>query len=246
MILLKLILPLDFTPFHDKFEMDVDGEEGPGLLETETDRGEQNITQFLEEEIALGQLRPRERLVEDDLMSRFGVKRHIVRQALTDLEAMGIVTRQPNRGAAVRDFKAQEVRDLYEVRELVESKAATLIPLPAPVELVERLKSIHSSYIEAVNAGDLRKVFRENLRFHSALFAACGNDALVEVIEQFAQRTHAIRSYTIGDPTLLEKVCEEHSAMISALESGNRDELVALITQHIKPARDAYLRFIRP
>jgi DNA-binding GntR family transcriptional regulator len=194
------------------------------LLETEmADDAEQDIAQRLEEEIALGQLR----------------------QALTDLEAMGIVSRQPNRGATVRDFRPQEVRDLYEVRELVESKAAALIPLPASAELVDRLKTIHADYTEAVRAGELRTVFRENLRFHSAMFAACGNEALVEVIEQFAQRTHAIRSYTIGDPALLAKVCDEHASMIGALESGNREALVDLVTQHIRPARDAYLKIVR-
>ena len=58
----------------------------------------------LEEEIALGLLRPRQRLVEDDLLARFNVKRHVVRQVLAELELMGMVTRRPNRGATVRDF----------------------------------------------------------------------------------------------------------------------------------------------
>jgi DNA-binding GntR family transcriptional regulator len=214
----------------------VDPEEGPA---------QPDVAARLEEEIALGLLRPRERLVEDDLMTRFGVKRHIIRQALVDLEAMGIVTRQPNKGAAVRDFRPQEVRELYEVRELVERRAAELIPLPGDAAFVAALRDIHQRYSEAVNSGVLRTVFRENLRFHRAMFAACGNTALVEVIEQFAQRTHAIRSYTIGDSVLLERVCAEHSAMIEAIEKGERTKLVDLVTSHIQPAKTAYLRFVR-
>src|ERR1043165_9801722 len=59
-------------------------------------RGVADIVQRLEEEIALGLLSPRERLVEDDLLARFNVKRHVVRQALAELELMGMVIRRPN------------------------------------------------------------------------------------------------------------------------------------------------------
>ena len=82
-----------------------------------------DIVQRLEEEIALGLLRPRERLVEDDLLARFNVKRHVVRQVLAELEMMGMVTRRPNRGAVVRDFTTLEVEHIYFVRELLERAA---------------------------------------------------------------------------------------------------------------------------
>ena len=56
----------------------------------------------------LGRLHPRERLIEDELMRRFGVKRHVVRRGLADLERMGVVERVPNRGAMVRAYRADE------------------------------------------------------------------------------------------------------------------------------------------
>lgn len=54
------------------------------------------VVSTLEEDIVLGRLHPRERLVEDDLMRRFSVKRHVIRQALSDLEQMAVVERAPN------------------------------------------------------------------------------------------------------------------------------------------------------
>lgn len=213
--------------------------------EPDQEAGNLDIAARLEEEIALGQLRPRERLVEDDLMARFEVKRHVIRKALQELETIGIVSRQHNKGASVRDFRPKEVQDLYEVRILVERRAAELIPFPVPTELIDRLKSIHEAHKAAVAVGDLPTVFHQNLQFHRVLFSACENPALVDVIDQFAQRTHAIRSYTIGDSQLLEKVCEEHGAMIEALVEQNREALVRLVTQHIEPAKQAYLRLVR-
>ena len=200
------------------------------------------VVRALEEEIALGQLRPRERLTEEEIAARFGAKRHVVRQALVELETMGIVIRQPNRGATVRDFRAEEVKNIYLVRELVERRAAELIPLPGDPELVAELRQIHDSHLAAAERRDLRRVFRDNLLFHRAFFAACRVPTLVEVIEQFALRAHAIRSYTIGDPDLLARVCEEHARMIALLAAGERDELIALVTAHIQPAKAAYLK----
>jgi DNA-binding GntR family transcriptional regulator len=199
----------------------------------------------LEEEIALGQIGPRERLIEEELAQRFAIKRHVARQALAELETMGIVVRQPNRGAAVRDYSSAEVEQLYMVRTLVETCAAGLVTLPAPPALVRELTAIHERHRAAVKKGDLRRVFRENLLFHKTFFAACGNASLVEVIEHLAMKAHAIRSYSIGNPDLLALVCREHAMMIELLKGNDRKRLVALVGQHIQPAKNAYLHLGR-
>ena len=69
-------------------------------------------------------------------MQRFSAKRHVVRQALADLENIGIIVRSPNRGATVRDFTAQEVEEICELREILQHRAAQRIPLPAAPQLL--------------------------------------------------------------------------------------------------------------
>lgn len=219
-----------------------DRAEGGLPMKTEKALGAADITATLEEEIALGHLAPRERLVEEELAERFHVKRHVIRQALLDLDAMGIVVRQPNRGAAVKDFSAAEVEQLYLVRTLVETCAGRLIPLPAPPPLIDELQQIHRRHCAAGERGDLHRVFRENLKFHRTLFAACGNQALTEVIEQLHFKTHAIRSYSVGDPKILASARAEHERMIELLRTTNRDEFVELLGRHIQPAKTAYLQ----
>ena len=204
-----------------------------------------DIVGVLEEEIALGQLAPRERLVEEEIAERFGVKRHVIRQALADLETMGIIVRQPNRGAAVRDYGIQEVEQLYLVRALIERRAAELIGLPVEKSVIDKLQKIQDRHSAAAEKGDLRKVFRENLLFHKTFFAICGNAPLVEVIEQMALKTHAIRSYSIGDPALLKVVRDQHQRMINLLSAPDKKALVDVVVEHIQPAKDAYLRLAR-
>jgi DNA-binding GntR family transcriptional regulator len=204
-----------------------------------------DIVGVLEEEIALGQLAPRERIVEEELAERFAAKRHVVRQALSDLETMGIVVRQPNRGAAVRDYGVQEVEHLYVVRALIERCAAEFIPLPVDRVVIDALQQIQDRHSAAAEKGELRRVFRENLLFHHTFFAICGNAPLVEVIEQTALKTHAIRSYGIGDPALLQVVRGQHQRMIDLLGTRDQKALADIVVQHLRPAKDAYLRLAR-
>jgi DNA-binding GntR family transcriptional regulator len=201
----------------------------------------EEVVAALEEDIIFGRLKPHERLVEDAVMERLGAKRHVVRQAFANLEKLGIVVREPNKGSRVRDFSPTEVEHIYDVRALLQGHAARTIPLPAPPALVSALEGIHREHSRAVEGGDLRAVYRLNNAFHDTLFSACGNAYLVETIHQYAWLAHAIRSYRIGDPALLAQARAEHGEMIDALRIGDRDRLVQLCVDHIEPSKRAYL-----
>lgn len=203
------------------------------------------LARLIEEEIALGLLRPRERLIEGDLMQKFSVKRHVARQILSLLEGSGMVTHERNKGAAVKDFSPGEAEQIYDVRELLLGRAAELIPLPAPPKLIAELKSICALHKAAAADDDLRTVFRENLRFHAVLEAACGNPHLFEALQHYGYRANAMRSFSILSPDLLAGAIAEHGQMIDALEHGDRESLRRLMIAHIQPAKRAYLQFAK-
>ena len=165
-------------------------------LKAQTADRVRSVAAMLEEEIVLGWLLPRERLVEEDLAERLGVKRHVVREALAELERVGLVERIPNRGAVVRLLDPDEVRQIYSVREALETLAAEQIPLPVAPEVLAPLRALQQLHAEAVAAGDARGAFRANMRFHETLFRACGNPHLVELIQGLAQKVHGARSIT--------------------------------------------------
>jgi DNA-binding GntR family transcriptional regulator len=200
----------------------------------------------LEEEIVLGRLHPRQRITEDELLERFGLKRHVVREVLATLERMGLVERRRNIGALVRSFTPREVRELYAVRVLLETEAARRMPLPPPAAALERLASIQRDHDKAVTRRNLREVHRTNLAFHRELFALAGNEVLERAIAEYARQTHAIRSSALVSPEYREQARVEHRAMIRALQTKDRVRLVALCRKHLEPARDAYLEQLEP
>jgi DNA-binding GntR family transcriptional regulator len=202
----------------------------------------ESVIETLEEEIVLGTLHPRERLVEDELMARFGLKRHVVRNVLSELEQMGLVERKRNIGALVKAYTVEEVEHLYQVRELLETHCMRLIKLPVPEERLQALLAIQQAHDEAVEQGDLRQVFRLNVRFHRELFSLAENPVLVEAISNHAQRAHSIRSSTIAMPAQLERSRQDHWQLIDALRGGDVDCLVSLCQGHLSPSKEAYIR----
>ncbi|MCY0149278.1 GntR family transcriptional regulator [Hoeflea sp. G2-23] len=200
------------------------------------------VVAAMEEDIVLGKLHPRERLIEEELCARFGVTRHILRQVFTELSRMGIVERIPNRGALVRAFSTRDVEQLYSLREMLETSAAAQIEFPVKPEDLEELTAIQSDHDHAIEQEDLVEVFRSNQRFHSKLFDLCGNAYLAEAIKTYAQRAHGIRFHVLISPAKRRKARDEHHMMIDAITRQDRGALIDLCRGHLPPSKNAYLR----
>jgi DNA-binding GntR family transcriptional regulator len=163
-----------------------------GSIQARRDEQDEILKQ-LEEDIIFGRLAPGSRLVEDALMARYGATRHFIRQALVHLERTGVVRREKNIGATVSSYSADEVRQIYEVRELLTRQAALMIPLPASAELIERLSAIQARYSRHADDGDLRGIHETNDAFHIALFSACRNPYLVRALQDYMGLTLPMR-----------------------------------------------------
>lgn len=211
------------------------------LLSASLDADLAQAVQTLEEDVVLGRLHPRERLIEDDLMHRFGLKRHAVRELLAELARLGLVERRKNVGAVVRSFTVREVMELYAMRELLETEAARHVACPPSPDALQALIDVQQRHDAAVEAADPRQVFRSNVAFHTALFGLCDNTVLLRAIQEYARQTHPIRFGTLVSDDYRRRSQREHWDMIEALRDGRRDDLVALCRVHLQPSRDAYL-----
>ncbi len=200
------------------------------------------VVDLIKQEIIFGRLRPRERLVEDDLCTTFGASRHQIRAALMELERIGLVIRRPNKGVIVRDFSVEEVEQSFEVGALLQTEAAKRIPLPLDAETMRKLESIYKTYCAAIGRFDLEQVIANVVQFHRTLYEASNNKCLVDMIEQIWTKTLAVRCYAIAIPELLERARQEEEQILEALRSSNRRDLLRLCADHSKPTLEAYKR----
>lgn len=205
-------------------------------------QGVAEIVNFVKQNIIFGRMRPRERLIEEDLTAEFGVSRHVARAAMVELEQLGIVTRRPNKGAMVRDFSVEEVEQIYDVRGFLQAEAVRRIALPASGLFLAELQQIHAQYCAAYDRQSLQEVCAINNVFHHRIWMECGNDVLVSLIDRVWTESLGIRCYGIGDPALLEIARSEHGQMIDLLRDGDREGFLALSLQHMQPSLEAYKR----
>ena len=208
---------------------------------TATAGKEAELVEALEEDIIFGRLAPGARLTEDALLARFPVTRHFVRQSLIELERRGVVVRERNKGATVRSLLAQEVRQIYELRELLQRQAALMITLPAPQALIAELEAIHAEYSAHVDAHYLRGVHALNDRFHLTLFGACGNPYLLENIRHTMALSLPVRAKTLADRDKLSVSREHHRLMIEMLKGRDSWVLAQLCVDHLQPSKLDYL-----
>lgn len=193
----------------------------------------ERLVDLVKHQIIFGRLKPRERLIEDDLCAQFGASRHLIRSMFVQLEHLGLVTRRPNKGAIVRDFSVQEIEELYDMRVLLQGEAARRMPLPPQRELLDRLYKIHAEHARAIAQQDLELVCTINDEFHHTFFAAVGNRYLAQMIDRLWTETLGIHCYAIGDSTLLARSHEEHGLILSALAASDRARLQSQVVDHI-------------
>jgi DNA-binding GntR family transcriptional regulator len=205
---------------------------------------EERIAKAIEEDIVFGRLRPGQSLREEALEQRFGHSRHIVRAALARLERVGIVSRERNRGAAVRTFSPEDVVEIHEVREMLQRQAALRIRLPVPPEEVARIERIEAEYEQFLEAGDLHGIHEANSRFHDAIFALCGNHHLQALIRSLLDMTYAVRTRSLADPEDRARARSEHRLMIGFLRGTDSWALAEICVTHLRSRRDTYLEFL--
>jgi DNA-binding GntR family transcriptional regulator len=199
------------------------------------------VIRRLEEDIIFGRFAPGSRLVEDTLMARYDASRHFVRQALFQLERQGIVLREKNIGATVRFYSGEEVRQIYDVREMLTRQAALMIALPAPAALIEQLKALQAQYCIKADAQDLRGIHEANDAFHVALFSACGNPYLVRSLQDYMNLTLPMRAKNLADREGLELSRRQHEIMIELLQGRDNWALAQLCVEHMQYSKADYL-----
>lgn len=189
--------------------------------------------------ILRGELRPGQRINEPDVAARLGVSRVPVREALRELESTGLVAARKHAGVFVREPDAQEVRDLYEMRGLLDGFAgrrAARLPDAARIALADKLDAFIAAMSAAASAHDVQRYYSENLNFHWAIVEAAGNHALTETYRGVVQKLHLSRLKNLSHDTGMRASIAEHIAIARALRDGDIVRCEKLMAQHVDDA----------
>lgn len=195
----------------------------------------------LESAILTGELKPRERLVENDLAERLGMSRTPVREALRRLEERGLVRILPHRGAVVADISPADVENIYAVRTHLEVLASRLACERIRPEGIQRLREMETAYAAQTARGEIRLLMAANDRFHDAIYIAAENPCLLELIQQLRRQVHTVRFYGWAQRERIARSLAEHHQMVQALGLHDAARLAELTREHLRVAKDSYL-----
>lgn len=182
---------------------------------------------------------PGQRLTEDRLAADFGVSRNPVREALRVIEADGLVTITPRRGAVVATPDLEAVADLFAVRSSLEPLAARLAAERATAQDVVDLRSLLADARRATDAGDFSQVADLNSSLHMRVIDIGGNRWLRTISASIYLHVHWI--FRIGASFRAAHSWEEHVRLVDAIAEGDPVGAEMAALHHVDAAAEAAL-----
>jgi DNA-binding GntR family transcriptional regulator len=192
-----------------------------------------------------GTLRPGDRINELDIAQRLGMSRGPVREAIRRMSSSGLVSAEPNLGARVVTLAADDVAQLYDVREALEARAAALAA--ARMTTAERdallaTLDAHAALMtdEAANAYPRGGW---DWDFHLLVLRGARNDVIWRICgDELRDMFSLLRSQHGSNPARGRKALAEHRWIAEAVVAGNGDLAALLMASHIRASRDNLLR----
>ncbi|HWW55824.1 MAG TPA: GntR family transcriptional regulator [Sphingopyxis sp.] len=196
------------------------------------------------EGILAGEFSQGSHITARQLAEATGLSRTPVREAMRRLDAEGLITLIPNRGAFVARWSEDEITQIYELRVLLESFAAQVAAERIGDAEREELQMLADEMGRLVEERpiDVDAIAEVNDRFHKGVLEACGNRRLRDLLGTITEvplQLSTFRRYTIDE---LRRSAAQHAELVSALAAGDPDWARSVMTAHIRSARHTLLK----
>lgn len=189
------------------------------------------LFEFLKDQIAVGNLEPGERLVEEQIAQATSMSRTPVREALRRLKAAGLVDNR-GRSFVVISLSSAEQREVWAVLEYLSGMAARLAAAQRSEVDLAGLRMIVEHGRAAAEADDLPMVVDLNRKFHDLVNQASGNRTLAELIANLTLRVERGADFAQARRRIAAQ--EEHEEILAALEAGNPDDAEKAVHTHLR------------
>jgi len=199
----------------------------------------------LRERILRGHFPEGEPLRQDAIAEELGVSRIPVREALRQLEAEGLVTFNPHRGAVVSTLSLSEIEELFELRATIELDLLHRSLPRIGSEDVTRAREILDEYESALRNGDVASWGEMNWQFHSTLFAPADRPFTLGVAQKLHQQCDRYLRMQLALTHGELRANAEHRAILTAVRKKNAARAADLLRAHILGAGRALCSFLQ-
>jgi len=172
-------------------------------------------------QIMSGALQPGQALREPELVEQMQVSRVPVREALRELESMGLVVSRKHSGVYIRELTAEEVHDLYQFRALMDNHAGRIVTQLDQARrdaLVAKLDVCIAAMDEAMGVDNTQTYYNANLQFHWLFIQFAGNREIAKSYREVIQKLHLARVRNLSSKAHRWQSNAEHKQIVRALQ----------------------------
>ena len=196
-----------------------------------------SATGTLRDMILSGTLADGSPLRQDALADQLGMSRIPIREALSRLEAEGLVASYPHRGFVVTALSRDEILELFELRRMLEPQLlAEAAPRMTDKDFAEA-EAILAEYDADLNEANVHRWGELNTRYHMALYSPSGRTKTLEIVRGLLVNTDRYTRMVLTLGTGVAQSKDDHAQMLELLRRGSANQAAALARDHIDLAR---------
>ena len=196
----------------------------------------EQVRDALLSEIASGQLKPGESIIQEQIAQALGVSRQPVQQALMLLRNQGVLREAGGRGLIVTPLDPNHVHHVYQIRAAIEGQACRL----AAENQADQARKQGSALIEAgrkaVASGQVPKMIAADIRFHEFLYGLAGNPLIAPAMDMHLTYTQRAMGEVLVQDQSPRDIWDQHAAILEAIASGDADHAEQLAREHLMQA----------
>ena len=188
----------------------------------------------IEEFILDGVLRTEDKITERDMAVRLGMSRAPVREAIRELINAGLLEQISARQIVVRQLLFTEIEEIFDIRAMLEGKAAALAAGNRQSGQLKQLQSLFERMILVADSQDYPTYFDLNIQFHKLIHQIANAPRLLSLIDQIMRESLLLRSRSLVNEDHIQNSINEHNQILISLESGDSELAELLMIRHVQ------------
>lgn len=201
--------------------------------------------EFLREKILNLEIHPGEQIHIEIFTEKLEVSRTPIREAFLRLANEGLIDVRPRVGYFVTDITEEDIRDLFEIREIVETRAANKAASSLTDEELIEVKSFIEEGKIAVDNGDLDLYLKYDMQFHNYLQKHIKNKRLTTFMESLNNLTYRERIISIRSLENVKETIIEHERIVQALLERDGEKAAWFMGEHLKRVSDRIINIMQ-
>ena len=194
----------------------------------------ERVEQYIRQAIYRGSLKPRERLIEEDIAKQLQCSRGPVREALLRLERDGLIVTLPRRGTFIRDISPESIEVVFSMRGKLEALCVRYLRQQITPESEELLRSVLKEMKSAASKNDNEQFFEADMKLHQTIWQLSKREPVQRTLNTIMNPFIFLLARAYSTQTPISQRYKEHAQYIDTVLNAPMSRVEQLVEQYFK------------